>query len=129
MYAKVVTARIIIPAYIVGVSSKITPNIGIDASIIHKSFDNQKTKNMSDKKQTALQWYIQQHDELAELSRNKTITISEILIRIKDIKKQALEMEREQIISTFRDAQIFEVREYAITDVQYYNETYGGNNE
>lgn len=82
---------------------------------------------MSDKKQTALQWYIQQHDELAELSRNKTITISEILIRIKDIKKQALQMEREQII----DAYCYNANGDEIKDVGelYYNETYGGNNE
>lgn len=43
--------------------------------------------------------------------------------------KKAKEMEREQIKSTFRDAQIFEVKEYPITDVQYYNETYGGQDE
>jgi len=77
-------------------------------------------------KQTALQWYIQQHDELAELSRNKTITISEILIRIKDIKKQALQMEREQIIDAY-----YEGKEYGFKEQgeQYYNETYGGQDE
>ncbi len=41
----------------------------------------------------------------------------------------ALQMEREQIKSTFRDAQIFEVKEYPITDVQYYEQTYGGQDE
>ena len=69
-------------------------------------------------KQTALQWYIQQHDELAELSRNKTITISEILIRIKDIKKQALKMEREQIIDAYNNGDL------RSADL-YYKETYG----
>jgi hypothetical protein len=83
-----------------------------------------------EKKQTALQWYIQQHDELAELSRNNTITISEILIRIKDIKKQALQMEMEQIIKSNRagvDMVIDKV--FYVTGEQYYNETYGGQDE
>jgi len=85
-------------------------------------------------KQTALQWYIQQHDELAELSRNKTITISEILIRIKDIKKQALQMEREQIIQSHGNKVRQDIEHgidvYRITTgQQYYNDTYGGQDE
>ena len=81
---------------------------------------------MSDKKQTALQWYIQQHDELAELSRNKTITISEILIRIKDIKKQALQMEREQMKESHLAADTFP-RGYEFD--KWYKNTYGGQDE
>jgi hypothetical protein len=41
----------------------------------------------------------------------------------------ALQMEREQIKSTFMDAQVFEIMEYPITDVQYYEQTYGGQDE
>lgn len=82
---------------------------------------------MSDKKQTALQWYIQQHDELAELSRNKTITISEILIRIKDIKKQALQMEREQIIDAYYyDPNCDEIKD---DGEEYYEQIYEGQDE
>ena len=82
---------------------------------------------MSNKKQTALQWYIQQHDELAELSRNKTITISEILIRIKDIKKQALEMEREQIIDAYYyDPNCDEIKD---DGEEYYEQIYEGQDE
>ena len=78
-------------------------------------------------KQTALQWYIQQHDELAELSRNKTITISEILIRIKDIKKQALEMEREQIIDAYYyDPNCDEIKD---DGEEYYEQIYEGQDE
>ena len=88
---------------------------------------------MSDKKQTALQWYIQQHDELAELSRNKTITISEILIRIKDIKKQALQMEREQIVHAFLEGtkmiDINNELSARFNACVYYVETYGGQDE
>jgi hypothetical protein len=91
-------------------------------------------------KQTALQWYIQQHDELAELSRNKTITISEILIRIKDIKKQALQMEREQIEKSYTSGrEQWQKYEFAHSNYEndveiptprkYYNETYGGQDE
>jgi hypothetical protein len=43
--------------------------------------------------------------------------------------QEALQMEREQIKSTFRDAQVFEIMEYPITDVQYYEQTYGGQDE
>lgn len=58
----------------------------------------------------------------------KSMTTSDVSFYSKEIAI-ALQMEREQIISTFRDAQIFEVKEYPMTDVQYYNATYGGKDE
>jgi hypothetical protein len=58
----------------------------------------------------------------------ESMTTSDVSFYSKEIAI-ALQMEREQIKSTFRDAQIFEVKDYPITDVQYYNETYGGQDE
>ena len=69
-------------------------------------------------KQTAVRWLVSilNKDGFAPVLTDEEI-------------QQALEMEREQIKSTFRDAQIFEVKEYPITDVQYYEQTYGGQDE
>lgn len=79
------------------------------------SFEYQKKENMGDKKQTAVQWLV-----------NVVQSCIAPNYIPKEIINQALRMEREQIKSTFRDAQIFEVKEYSITDVQYYEQTYGG---
>ena len=49
---------------------------------------------MSNKQQTALDWYIEQHNILAKLSDN--LSNGEIVKRISDIEKQAKEMEKEQ---------------------------------
>jgi hypothetical protein len=56
----------------------------LGASIIHNSFDNQKTKNMSDKKQTALQWFLDKLPHSIETQFSEQI-------------KEALQMEREQM--------------------------------
>ena len=42
-----------------------------------------------------------------------------------EIVKQAKQMEKEQIINTFKDAQLFKVMNYETRAEQYYNETYG----
>jgi isocitrate lyase len=44
-----------------------------------------------------------------------------------EIVKQAKQMEKEQIINTFKDAQLFKVMNYETRAEQYYNETYGKN--
>jgi hypothetical protein len=71
-------------------------------------------------KQTALQWFKDVAYSYLDKESKEYVDI---------LFNHALQMEREQIISTFRDAQIFEVKEYPMTDVQYYNETYGGQDE
>lgn len=73
-------------------------------------------------KQTAMQYLIEEIKSDSLVQSKSTEEWNEVF-------RIAKEMEREQIISTFRDAQIFEVKEYPMTDVQYYNETYGGQDE
>jgi NADH:ubiquinone oxidoreductase subunit F (NADH-binding) len=46
-----------------------------------------------------------------------------------EVFRIAKEMEREQIVNTFKDAQVFQIMEHETRGEQYYNETYGGNNE
>lgn len=43
--------------------------------------------------------------------------------------EKAEQMHREQIVDTFKDAQVFQIMEREIRGEQYYNENYGGNNE
>jgi DNA-directed RNA polymerase specialized sigma subunit len=43
--------------------------------------------------------------------------------------EEALQMEREQIVNTFKDAQVFKMMEYEIRGEQYYKQTYGGQDE
>jgi hypothetical protein len=79
---------------------------------------------MSNKQQTALDWYIEQHNILAKLSDN--LSNGEIVKRISDIEKQAKEMEK------VKQKYFFDCgRQYQLTGEgtfnQVYNETYGGN--
>ena len=48
---------------------------------------------------------------------------------IPSIKSSSTINKMNPFVGDFRDAQIFEVKEYPMTDVQYYNETYGGQDE
>ncbi len=72
---------------------------------------------MSDKKQTAVRWIEQQLKDILE----KNNIIMEDLIW-----NHALQMEREQIIDAY-----YEGKEYGFKEQgeQYYNETYGGQDE
>jgi hypothetical protein len=45
---------------------------------------------------------------------------------LRDIIEQAKEMEKNQIISTFKDAQVFKVMNDETRAEQYYNENFGG---
>jgi hypothetical protein len=68
---------------------------------------------MSDKKQTALQWFVDKLPHSIETQFSEQI-------------QQALQMEREQIIEAY-----YEGKEYGFKEQgeQYYNETYGGQDE
>jgi hypothetical protein len=88
---------------------------------------------MNSEKQTALEWYIEQHNILAKIS--DTLSNGEIVKRISDIEKQAKEMEKGQMENTWISA-----LEYAIELLKglhnieskdafekFYKTTYGGN--
>jgi hypothetical protein len=76
------------------------------------------------KQQTAVEWYIEQHNILAKIS--DSLSHGEIVKRISDIEKQAKEMEK------VKQKYFFDCgRQYQLTGEgtfnQVYNETYGGN--
>jgi hypothetical protein len=82
----------------------------------------------NDKQQTALEWYIEQHNILAKISDN--LSHGEIVKRISDIEKQAKEREREQHLKTWSNGWVngdISVDNYESVAENYYNETYGGN--
>jgi hypothetical protein len=67
-------------------------------------------------KQTAVEWLIDQLTPSISLQQK----------HIDELKNQAKEMEKEQIIDAYK----FGLSdEYVIGSQKYYNETYGGNNE
>ena len=89
-------------------------------------FDNQKNENMSDKKQTAVEWFydkIKSHFEHdGDLLETLTFTMS--------IAKQ---MEREQIVDAWNDGDYayfysIEGKEFEDGD-EYYEEKFGGKDE
>jgi uncharacterized protein (DUF302 family) len=90
---------------------------------------------MSDKKQTAVEWLIEQLDKLEYEYENKGIGVLKYIDRSKEIRNQAKQMEKEQMIEFIKKAPIKTglLREpdiYYIIDAEsHYNETYGGNND
>lgn len=85
-------------------------------------------------KQTALDWHIEKRNRLEYEYSTKSIGISEYIERKKDIEVQAKQMEKEQIEMAcdqqeFEDIDGLGICETISKGEQYYNETYGGNNE
>ena len=76
---------------------------------------------MSDKKQTAVQWLVEQ------INSNIDFIPIDKWDMIRDIVQQALQMEREQIMYAWVDGVINSDNEKEAE--QYYNETYGGKDE
>ena len=101
-----------------------------------KPFDYQKTENMNNKKQTAIEWLLEQLEEKGDLRETKSIGNIQLNFDVSEyieLKKQAKEMEKEQIMKSYSDAlaigiengkkgvSFFEVANC----VKYYNENYG----
>ena len=79
-------------------------------------------------KQTALQWYIEQCENI----KYNPLEKNGYTIAKEKITKQALQMEREQIVDAFGiGCQVESTRLIGYHDManQHYNETYGGNDE
>jgi deoxyadenosine/deoxycytidine kinase len=73
-------------------------------------------------KQTAMDWFLE------NLKEYSTPSIIEIYWdEFNQLFEQAKEMEKNQIINIFKDAQVFKVMNNKTRAEQYYNETYGGN--
>lgn len=83
----------------------------------------------NNKQQTAVEWVIEQLFNSFEKFNNGEYTFDEYLKSNLEIRAQAKEMEKEQIIVAASD-HCYPTCELATIDAeQYYNETYGGNNE
>jgi len=65
-------------------------------------------------KQTSVEW----------LAEQIKFTNKEMYAELQDVIEQAKQMEKEQIINTFKDAQLFKIMNYETRAEQYYNETY-----
>ena len=90
---------------------------------------------MSNNKQTAFDWYIEQYNILVQVSDN--MSFDERFTRFSSLLDKAKEMFKNQIIDAHRKGQEDEKDYYNIGDksmtrhtgnsMKYYNETYGDN--
>jgi len=79
-------------------------------------------------KMTAVQWFIEQLEQKGDAWENVSIRRIQISVDVSeylDLKRQAKEMEKEQIINAFWDGGANWDSEK--TAEQHYNEEYGGN--
>jgi hypothetical protein len=74
-------------------------------------------------KQTAVEWYSQQHLKLLIKLENKELSIGEYVVQHQEILNQAKEMEREQIIDAYQQAEKDNGKDFLNGDL-YYNETF-----
>jgi hypothetical protein len=86
------------------------------------------------KKQTALDWYIEQEQILGDKLVNDTLDLDQFNNEVAKLKTQAKQMEKEQIENAWDKICSYGVvsqtwRVETTNGEQYYNETYGGNND
>jgi len=79
-----------------------------------------------EKKQTALDWYIQQNFNNIVQRETQQISQDEYVIAYNNLLNQAKKMEKEQIIDAYEQGDKYKLN---FSGEQFYNETYGGNNE
>jgi hypothetical protein len=83
------------------------------------------------KKQTALDWYIEQNFNNIVQRETQQISQDEYVIAYNNLLNQAKQMEKEQIEIAFAKSYLIGCEEVSYNDAnkaseQYYNETYGG---
>ena len=78
-----------------------------------------------DKQQTAVEWQFEQLFNSFEKFNNGEYTFDEYLKRNLEIREQAKEMEKEQIISTYKEGH-YHLEFDSFNPEQYYKQTYGG---
>ena len=79
-----------------------------------------------EKKQTALDLYIQQNFNNIVQRETQQISQDEYVIAYNNLLNQAKKMEKEQIIDAYEQGDKYKLN---FSGEQFYNETYGGNNE
>ena len=80
---------------------------------------------MSEKKQTAVEWYKKEVVELAVLLQHQKIDLYEFLREIGKLELQAKEMEKQQIRNAYCKGELDYVNKDVKTSKLYYKETYG----
>ena len=77
-------------------------------------------------KQTAVEWLVKELKKYdsAGLKDQSNYVIEMPTHILTELEEQAKEMEKNQIINTFKDAQVFKVMNNEIRAEQYYNETF-----
>jgi hypothetical protein len=81
----------------------------------------------NEKKQTAVEWYIEKLLDLDYEYGKGLITLAVWSERKKSLIKQAKEMEKEQIKKAIDSNYTYNKNQILTIGEQYYNETYGGN--
>ena len=80
------------------------------------------------KQQTAVEWFIEQLEYKGDLRETPSIRNIQLNIDTSDymeLKQQAKEMEKKQIISTYKEGH-YHLELDSFNPEKYYNETYGG---
>ena len=80
-------------------------------------------------KQTALNWYRLESQKLMIKAIRKEISNEEWRLLENKLGEEAKEMEQEQIIETWKRGNLPTSLGRVLTAEEYYNETYGGNND
>jgi hypothetical protein len=106
-----------------------TAVLGHKTSLVAQTLDSKENKQ-----QTAVEWQFEQLFNSFEKFNNGEYTFDEYLKKNLEIREQAKEMEKEQIMKAIsagcRDGIFYANGEQLIYESpeQYYNETYGGGN-
>jgi len=80
-------------------------------------------------KQTAVEWLANRIIELEERLRQKEININDFFELKDELVEQALEMEKEQLIETWKHGNLPTFLGKTLTAEEYYNKTYKTNKE
>lgn len=83
---------------------------------------------MSNKKQSSLEWYIEENFKLSCKLENQEITLAEYCTAYNKLLEQAKAMHKAEIIRAHFTAQPFSATMLHNAE-QYYNEIFGGDNE
>jgi hypothetical protein len=82
---------------------------------------------MSNKKQNSLEWYIEETFKLSVKFERQEISQEEYTLGYSNLLQQAKAMHKEEITDAYRISPNNEI--WSNSGIDYYNETFGGNNE
>ena len=82
---------------------------------------------MSNKKQSSLEWYIEETFNLSVKFERQEISQDEYTLGYSNLLQQAKAMHKEEVQDAYRISPNNEI--WSNSGIDYYNETFGGNNE